>query len=1049
MPPRRRATAPEIPFDRSLVLFQYILSLFGKDSLESLCEEMQNDMWEGLDDNNISNYHNYLTYSFASVQRPKLPDELLLQYDQNIVSHTLRIAEKRDVFKWKYFQYMALLFTEIYLDKYFSSNQSFLNELNGFLELFNHSRPESSKLEPYTQDDLNKVAVWQATGSGKTLLMHVNILQYHHYLNKHGRENELNKTILLTPNEGLSEQHKKELLLAGFDADLFNKNATADIEIIDIHKLREEEKDKTVSVDSFEDNNLVLVDEGHRGASGTEWMDKRNRLCESGFSFEYSATFGQAVKGKRELTQLYAKCILFDYSYKYFYADGYGKEYSILNLSDDQYEDQRQLYLTACLLMYYQQLKLFLDQERAFSAFNLEEPLWIFVGSKVTSVRKERGENVSDVVDILLFLNRFLHAKEESVDFIYRLLNGHSQLNDTHGKDLFAGRFDYLINTGQEPNAIFYDILKIMFNSEIPNAQLYLDNLKGVQGEIGLRLGDSDYFGVINVGDDRDLLKLCEANQLMLGDRDFSDSLFTKINDKGSRVKILIGSKKFSEGWNSWRVSTMGLMNVGRSEGSEIIQLFGRGVRLKGHDMSLKRSSRLNGVSIPRYIDHAETLNVFGVKADYMATFREFLELEGVKNKDDYEEIHLPVIKDIDSRKLKYPQLKEGVDFKKQGSRPTLGLPDDYMLERPVKIDWYPKIEAIQARGVRPGAAATLNQSVLRKEHIAFLNMERIYFELQKYKNERCYYNLNIPRYIISALLERHDWYNLFIPEEDMQFHSFAQVAMWQEIAVTLLKKYCDQYFNMMKLDFEKDKMEYKYLDDVEAALAAKGKAGNLFDDYTVLVDRSREDIINKILQLKEKIEKKDLTDFKYDRFIAFSFSRHLYKPLIHITKDSQIKISPVALNEGEKDFVCDFRKFYEQDSSFFAEKEIYLLRNLGRGRGVGFFQAHGFHPDFILWIIKGTKQYVSFIDPHGCRHARGFDDPKIRFHKEIKVMEKQIGDPDVILNSFIISVTGYQQINWWEPDISQKAFEDNNVFFQESGTTGYIKKIFIKIERN
>lgn len=43
----------------------------------------------------------------------------------------------------------------------------------------------------------------------------------------------------------------------------------------------------------------------------------------------------------------------------------------------------------------------------------------------------------------------------------------------------------------------------------------------------------------------------------------------------------------------------MGLMNVGRTEGSEIIQLFGRGVRLKGHGSSLKRSTRLEGILPP------------------------------------------------------------------------------------------------------------------------------------------------------------------------------------------------------------------------------------------------------------------------------------------------------------------------------------------------------------------------------------------------------------------------------------------------------------------
>jgi hypothetical protein len=55
--------------------------------------------------------------------------------------------------------------------------------------------------------------------------------------------------------------------------------------------------DKTVAVDAFEGNNLVLVDEGHRGtgtAAGA-WMARRDALVRGGFAFEYSATFGQAV----------------------------------------------------------------------------------------------------------------------------------------------------------------------------------------------------------------------------------------------------------------------------------------------------------------------------------------------------------------------------------------------------------------------------------------------------------------------------------------------------------------------------------------------------------------------------------------------------------------------------------------------------------------------------------------------------------------------------------------------------------------------------------
>ena len=60
----------------------------------------------------------------------------------------------------------------------------------------------------------------------------------------------------------------------------------------------------------------------------------------------------------------------------------------------------------------------------------------------------------------------------------------------------------------------------------------------------------------------------------------------------------------------------MGLMNVGKGEGAQIIQLFGRGVRLKGYDLSLKRSGRTKlpeGIERPKHIDMLETLGIFGI----------------------------------------------------------------------------------------------------------------------------------------------------------------------------------------------------------------------------------------------------------------------------------------------------------------------------------------------------------------------------------------------------------------------------------------------------
>ena len=442
----------------------------------------------------------------------------------------------------------------------------------------------------------------------------------------------------------------------GLDAEIFDKEGRGvfsglSIEILEVTRLRDEMGDKTVAVEAFEGNNLVLVDEGHRGVSsgkGGAWMGYRNALCERGFSFEYSATFGQAIKGNPDLTNLYAKSTLFDYSYRYFYADGYGKDYQILNLDRHTHHHHLELYLVACLLTFFQQQRLFREHERLFRPFNIENPLWIFVGGSVTATLAKK--DASDIVEILQFLDRYVMDRTRSVQHIDRLLN--EGLIAWDGTNLFSGRFPYLNTCGLSSLQIFDETLSTIFNA--PNGgQMYIENLKGVTGEVALRLGaENEAFGVINVGDDAKLVRLCRENGLNTGEREFAESFFHKLNQPHSKINILIGSKKFTEGWNSWRVSTMGLMNVGKGEGAQIIQLFGRGVRLKGYNMSLMRSGTApppEGIKLPKHINLLETLGVFGIQADYMARFRDFLVEEGLPT--DNGPIEVPITCDQESRK--------------------------------------------------------------------------------------------------------------------------------------------------------------------------------------------------------------------------------------------------------------------------------------------------------------------------------------------------------------------------------------------------------------
>ena len=175
----------------------------------------------------------------------RIPETKLRVYDENIRRYTQKIGENRGGLTWKYFQYLSLLFTEIYLDRWFSDKEAFQQELTDFL----HDEDDRSLGQIGFQDfdlaKMNKLAYMSATGSGKTLILHVNILQFSYYLKRAKRINasiDINNVILLTPNEGMSRQHLEELKISGIPAKIFVKEGPLkfdgnEVLIIDINKL--------------------------------------------------------------------------------------------------------------------------------------------------------------------------------------------------------------------------------------------------------------------------------------------------------------------------------------------------------------------------------------------------------------------------------------------------------------------------------------------------------------------------------------------------------------------------------------------------------------------------------------------------------------------------------------------------------------------------------------------------------------------------------------------------------------------------------------------
>lgn len=1055
----------------------------------------------GWDEQNVFHYRRALETVLAESADCRITTDELIGYDLNIVTHWKTITrlrnrrENREIYPLP-FQYLILLFSEFYLDYWTRAQRDesseLLNRLNEYWKEFNQrfddlpTRERNKMLIPKFQpDDLHKLAIWAATGSGKTLVMHCQYLQLQYYLRERKLEKRFNKTFLITPNEGLSAQHLEDLYLSDIPARRFSKDNQGTlpgfderglVEVIEITKLKEKSGITTVDIAELGTNNIVLIDEGHRGLAGEVEFKNRQALCAEGFSLEFSATFGQSLNSlpaakAQEMGDLYARSILFDYSYKRFYHDGYGKEFEILNYDRKPGAHPAGIqhsYLIACLARFFQQCKLYEDKGQAFAPYLLESPLMILVGGSVTGKKKydEEGNNEdnreeTDVIQAIRFFARFCSQENEAVDTLDKLLR--DQLNFGDGGAVFARAFHYLrqqypVTDDGAASRLYADMLQLCFHSAHA-APLHADYFTGSTSEIGLRVGQSpDYFGVIKVGEGKKLWDLIAADSggqegqrsLVANEREFGVSLFDGIKDERSKTRVLIGAKMFTEGWSCWRVSAMGLINVGRNEGSQIVQLFGRGVRLKGKGFGLKRSNALRDEEHPDHLIELETLNVFGIRADYMDTFRDYIDEEGVVKESDKVEVALPTIENLARTDLKVilpkkdkPEFKESAVLqfeKKRLRRSTM-----------VTADWYGRLSSLQSRykltdskedNIKP------QPQKLRDHNLKFIDYDEIYLAALRYKRKNALYNLEIDRDQVQALLSQTDWYQLYLPPGILEFHSFADVALWQEIATDLVLKYIRKFYEFHRDEHDAPFQEYRTIKEILDEPGETYNAQflrNLRTEYLATIDKSRDQLITDLGVIKGELESGNLAEYNAQNVELFNFANHLYQPLIHVARgELQVSIKPGVLNKHEMQFCHDLKAWVKHEADgFLADKELYLLRNQSRGKGISFFAEGGFYPDFILWIIEGEEQHIYFLDPHGLMHARAFQDAKIQFHQTIKEIEQErLKDPQVTLDSWIISPTHRSAIEHWSDGNDPQDFLDNQVVFMYDEPEGYIDQI-------
>ena len=1023
--------------EKHLVLSKFFLHLIGYNEFNKLREDF-NQTPEGFDaSGNSFILHGLLGKTILMAEHD------LMRYDETIKGYEDKLKANRNEtdFSIKYFQYFAILFSEYYFDKLSTNKTQLLADLNVFSTKY--CTDTNIPVINFTEEDLRKLAYWMATGSGKTILMHINYWQMTKYFP------DWENIILITPNSGLSRQHFEEYRLSGIPCKQYNgseeslKSRAGEVLIIEVTKLTGEKKGEGVSVDvSYfsENNNLVFIDEGHKGQSSEEktWKKLREALAKEGFIFEYSATFGQVIrKNTGLLLEEYSKAIIFDYSYRYFYTDGYGKDFYSYNTNLQEYNaTQTNLVLTAGLLAFYEQLQLFEQFKEELRQYKIEKPLWIFVGSKVVGKTdtKDNIQQTSDVVNIIAFLNRVMTNTDWLNEQVQSILSGNSSLIDTKGNDIFNDRFQYIRGN----NITAENILSKVFNG---TGSLELYEIKNAEGEIALQAHNSEqYFGIINIGDVAGLKKKIKQTlpDLEVKPENILRSQFERINEINPPINMLIGSKKFIEGWNSWRVSNMGLLNMGSSEGPQIIQLFGRGVRLKGKNKSLKREDT------QRYeIKTLQTLSIFGVNANYIKAF-----LDNIENEIEIpEEIEIPIRFNKQSdweNKIFTFKTDKGYSFKEQ----LIILKYVSQIAQRINIDLRPKVtvtSGLDSEVAEPQAEYVPENNPLANQNFsAFINWDRIFLSLNTYKIARGYFNLVITKEVLQQVISENQYF-LWMMDSQFETNDFSVQKKLHQYAEMILKDYLNKFY----ADNEK-----KYLtQNLKAHLLNTSLFPELFPENEKIILKAPKRMVEEVKKLKDDIEQ-FYNRPKVERIPTIHFDKHLYSPIATFKKGTdfeEIKTVPVKLNKGETKFIEDLKVWLTTHHNQLEEKEVFVLRNLSKGKGVGFFvETASFYPDFILWIKQSNQQDIIFIDPKGLMMLGGMHNEKVYFctntineiQDALRLKLQEDGNTTTLnLWAYIVSATPYQQLNK-HLNLAKQAFKDNHILFQEINQN-YLNELF------
>ena len=858
-------------------------------------------------------------------------------------------------FELRYYQVLALLFT----DQFFvDCKQSAGHELNS------------------GQEKQRMLAYWMATGSGKTLVMHLNILQYlHHFCEK---DNFRFQIYLTTPLANLIKQHERELepYVRKLNETYNNR---IELTIDTTQGLLQKDEDYFHLPDDGEIRRLILVDEAHIGLTSQEsgkFKELRSRLnVGASFLFEYSATFHNVA---RELKDEYDNAIIYRYDYARFYGDGYGKDHffkpiaadTVATESDEEIKDN----LDECLRVMAEKLQTFervRNDEQYDNDLTVHRPLMAFMGHTVENPKEEgEGDEVSDIQKVL----------------------------------------DYLAALSQEERQSF----RTIFRDDIIGPLVVARNPEN-NSELLLSYGDGEKWGMINVGDAASFYNSIANNRIETRDEAIENPNlhFENLDNESSPINVLIGSRKFAEGWNSYRLSVIDLINLGSSKGNLIIQIFGRGVRLRGKGGDGKRrhfdhksNYYLLSSNKESAIRRLETLTVFSLRRSYLEHFLKEVYAGGISFQHVFKIPVNPMLFKVDSNtSVNFDDYRQKLPIFKQGDTADSGIKRVVLNGAEIHYTYFD--DGTEKSGtIKKWRKLALDYRTDREK-----NALNVYENLRQ-NNEKysCYLN----RAKLATVIHRE--------AEKNQLQLFSKENCKSTIIdfLSLIKEICYREQGPDPIAWT-DRLNRQIVIDVTRKLQNRINAhinqvnyvyepldrDNFIYEYTVTKEFENRDEYDEFLEKIKEAEnennraKAELIDpealirRELGRLLK-PRHRHIYEPLILPQEEVEneylnIKVSPDRLNVGEKKFVEDLTDYIKAHYRQNERYEFYLMRNVQK---IGIYlesDAGCFYPDFVLWVLDTQQEITNilFIDPKGERELIGGTRGNYKNHPKVKLAQK------------------------------------------------------------